>query len=759
MTALGAVLLLFAQAEKPRAKVLEGDRVPMAGYLVRLDGWPELLKLSDRHTHWGHSTEPPGSFGKIVPGSSAAAERADEYPTPHSRRTTYRLADGSRCVFTFSRLSPALWMDCRPRSFMAFQGAAPRYLAYPSVQGVSYLDRPGASVAGDQIKESWVLAWRGADSPKSLSFVPSFLHAAPNPLDREDYEKFVKPQPADAPWLVVFQTRPLKLALEADGLKAEFAGPAGTTCFLPLGGVRWYRGAETAAWAGKLPPEVAARCRTWNRYLKFFPEALDERVEVDGDAVHVHSTFRLSSVTDEWKTDGRRLVPVRPVTALALLSKLKPLSTSPSALVDLDYPTLTGAWAGFEDTFNHTVTFTGWKAYASVPPSRPPRLRDPRLAEKLEAHVRDMLEAGHLAPYESFQGTLQYSFWGNPGDLSSTLLAARRHVGAELQKGIDDYLRAESAKYPILKVGWTPPGEGVRREPHPVDLSVKDVVGRRRKEEPARIENLYGLWEHSAHFKDWGWMEKDWELVREIVRKSNERLDWEFGLARGGVHDLNLRVKGLVGYAELARQKREPRDLDEAAHLLTQALVNRFAFAKLSEHRFLSRQFHVPEGFDLPRFHARNAHKFNIFLPAYRKGADYRTAPQVGWVGPIDGHARESRYLSEIGNFWHDHAILAWADLTPPLARFLAETTMPELRNYLACIEEGLPTWYVTRAENLHAIGEDAYHSPYMSWPIFQAKAMIFREPAASLARYVDLPYGRGDLYFIQNIAAALEAD
>jgi hypothetical protein len=65
----------------------------------------------------------------------------------------------------------------------------------------------------------------------------------------------------------------------------------------------------------------------------------------------------------------------------------------------------------------------------------------------------------------------------------------------------------------------------------------------------------------------------------------------------------------------------------------------------------------------------------------------------------------------------------------------------------------------VTRAENAHATGEDAYFSPLMNWPVFQAKALIFREPAASLAKYVDIPYGRGDLYYLQNLVAALEAE
>ncbi len=732
-------------------------KASMAGYWVRWaadEPWPELMKLSDRHTHWGHKTEPPGSFGKIVAMGLGENLQAMGERAGFSERRFFRKDGEERFSFTMSRLSPALWVESQAARLVAFQGARPRHLAWAGEKGPAY----GSVVNGADLKESWILAWRGTDSPCSLSFVPSFLHAAPNPIDRADYEKHVKPRPADAPWLVVFQRRPSKVELAADGLAIEFPERTGRVAFLPLGGFRWNRGAETEAWAGNFPADVAARCSAWNRYLKEFPRHLKEEPRVEGDAVHVETRVTFDAIEDDWKTPGLRFAPLPPVTGLALLSGLGNLSAS-AKWVDLDYPTLTGAWGGFEGTDRYTVTFSGWRKYFEAPAPRPARKPDPRIRSKLEEHLKDMLEAGHLAPCESIQGTLQYSFWGNPGDLASTLLAARRHASPDLQKRIDAYLRDENAKYPILKYGWVPPREGARREGYPIDLDVKDIVGRRRKEEGARIENLYGLWERSAHFDDWGWLESQWDEVRRIVHARDDRLDWEIGFMKGGVHDLNLRIKGLAGYLQLARRRKDPEAEAEAARLVTQALVNRFAFAKLPGHLFASRQYHVPPEFDLPRFHARNAHKFNIFLPAYRKGADYRIAPQVGWVGAIDGTVLENRYLSEIGNFWHDHSVWTWADLTPPLAAFLAESAMPEQRNYMACIEEGLPTWWVTKAENLHAIGEDAWFSPYVSWPVFQAKALIFREPASTLARFVDLPYGRGDLYYLQNLAAVLDTE
>ena len=739
-----------------RAKVLAGDQVPMAGYFVRAgaNAWPELAKVSDRHTHWGHQRIGPASFGTIVPGPAELPVRARaEQRGGFARTLVYSLPDGQTCSFTFNVLSPALWMDSRASSFTAFAGTttAPRIMAYAGAGGIQLAHGTNAAVDGSAMAESWILVWRGTNSGYQNHFVPSFLHASPNQIDHEDYNNYVREQPADAPWLIVFQRRPSRITLQANGVLAEFPGASGTTAFLPIGGFRWYRGSDTARWAEQFPAEVAARCRAWSRYLKFMPTSMSEQYTVSGDVVQVRSSFQFTAVADDWNTQGVRLAPIPSVTSLALLSKLKNLSISPANTVDLDYPTLTGALMGIENADGYTLSFSGWRQYATVPEPRGTVTPNARIQQKLEDHLKDMLAAGHLAPYASMQGTLQYSFWGNPGDLASTLIAVRRHVGPDLQRRIDDYLKAENEKYPILRYGWLPPQEGARRESHPVDLSVPDVVGRRRNQEGPRIENLYGLWEYSRQYNDWGWMQDQWDVVRRIVDGLAANNDWEMGFRNGGVHDLNARIKGIVGYYQIARQKNDAA-ADEAAYLLAQALVNRFAFAKLSEYAFISGQYYVPEGFDLPRFHARNAHKFNVFLPAYRKGASYRSAPQVGYVSSTD------RYLSEIGNFWHDHSIWIFTDLTPPLAKFLKDTTWSELQNYLMCVEEGLPTWYVTKAENLHAIGEDAYHSPYMSWPIFMARAMIYDEPAATLAGYIDLPDGRGDLYYLQKLVATLEA-
>lgn len=67
------------------------------------------------------------------------------------------------------------------------------------------------------------------------------------------------------------------------------------------------------------------------------------------------------------------------------------------------------------------------------------------------------------------------------------------------------------------------------------------------------------------------------------------------------------------------------------------------------------------------------------------------------------------------------------------------------------------PYWFVTKFDQTY--GEGAYHPLYDYFGLFQAKARILGEPYETLTGYVDAPaFWRGDLFYIQNLVAALDA-
>jgi hypothetical protein len=101
--------------------------------------------------------------------------------------------------------------------------------------------------------------------------------------------------------------------------------------------------------------------------------------------------------------------------------------------------------------------------------------------------------------------------------------------------------------------------------------------------------------------------------------------------------------------------------------------------------------------------------------------------------------------------------------LTPDSANYLADTS-PASGNIRNKIVQALeeyeyvsPYWFVNRYEAtaVEAVVQHLYNSP----AIFQAKAWILDQPREELYKYLDVPaFERGDLFYIQNLVAALEA-
>ena len=67
------------------------------------------------------------------------------------------------------------------------------------------------------------------------------------------------------------------------------------------------------------------------------------------------------------------------------------------------------------------------------------------------------------------------------------------------------------------------------------------------------------------------------------------------------------------------------------------------------------------------------------------------------------------------------------------------------------------PYWFVVKAEE--SSGEGTFRPYHDRHGLFQAKAKILGAPRAELEKYLDVPAcPRGDLYYIENLCAALES-
>jgi hypothetical protein len=95
--------------------------------------------------------------------------------------------------------------------------------------------------------------------------------------------------------------------------------------------------------------------------------------------------------------------------------------------------------------------------------------------------------------------------------------------------------------------------------------------------------------------------------------------------------------------------------------------------------------------------------------------------------------------------------------LVPELGDYLHNNAYAKVQDALAEYEYIAPYWFVSRYE---AMMNEGTMSPLYNYPaMFQAKAYILKESRGELTKYLDVPaFERGDLFYIQNLVAAIEA-
>ena len=95
--------------------------------------------------------------------------------------------------------------------------------------------------------------------------------------------------------------------------------------------------------------------------------------------------------------------------------------------------------------------------------------------------------------------------------------------------------------------------------------------------------------------------------------------------------------------------------------------------------------------------------------------------------------------------------------MTPELGDYLNRNALATMQQAINEYEYIAPYWFVSRFESM---ANEGVMSPLWNYPaIFQAKAYVLKENRAELTKYLDAPaFERGDLFYIQNIVAALEA-
>ena len=100
-----------------------------------------------------------------------------------------------------------------------------------------------------------------------------------------------------------------------------------------------------------------------------------------------------------------------------------------------------------------------------------------------------------------------------------------------------------------------------------------------------------------------------------------------------------------------------------------------------------------------------------------------------------------------------------WRHLTPEVGRFCASYAGQTHKNMMdVCVDYHRPTWHMAWGVETMWRNECPFAFPTMSAEVFTAKALILREPAAKLISYLDIPWCKADLFYIQKLVLCIEA-
>jgi hypothetical protein len=106
----------------------------------------------------------------------------------------------------------------------------------------------------------------------------------------------------------------------------------------------------------------------------------------------------------------------------------------------------------------------------------------------------------------------------------------------------------------------------------------------------------------------------------------------------------------------------------------------------------------------------------------------------------------------------HRHKIALFRDLSPALIQYLKEKCPDAMHSVWRTFGELYPTWYLQGEERQVHYGENFVDPPDLALGGFKLAAWLGSTPGVPLATRLDLPFCRADLYYIEKLGIALDA-
>ncbi len=340
-------------------------------------------------------------------------------------------------------------------------------------------------------------------------------------------------------------------------------------------------------------------------------------------------------------------------------------------------------------------------------------LTESELTARLEDEIGKMIAAGHLRPGYYNPGQFvanlrQFStYYDNPGDTLYALSIAYPHLSAATQTQLAAYIQQEFDTYfdseMVATIGWS---DGAPRE---AMLFPPEVKADFANYPPNPISqgfgwrypphNFYAMWKYAEIFPVEALHTYNLAKGSLLVPVPDMITDDYF---EENIYVLNAYITGYIGFLEL-QELAGMSDTDSSLRTQVTNELNRLLTLRV-----------------------------NVFS---------KDSP---WVD----ERYHKKHLDISRNF-------IW--MAPELAGYLYQNVPHKVDAAVAEYNYIAPYWFVSRFES--SLGEDGMSSLYNYYALFQAKAYARGESQGELSKYIDVPaFARGDLYYIMNLVAALEA-
>jgi uncharacterized repeat protein (TIGR01451 family) len=282
---------------------------------------------------------------------------------------------------------------------------------------------------------------------------------------------------------------------------------------------------------------------------------------------------------------------------------------------------------------------------------------------------------------------------------------------------------------------------------------------------------LYALWTFANVTGDWTLIQSNWGFISTQFRNTFLNSSYchpvsgygycTFEEWRTGRLNVPAQIAAAQAVRDMAAHQGDTTLHNDAATFLATLLDARVSLADFVPHLYDIGELQPaplrtnPDGtisnYDL----MVNGPYNHDMIPYSAALRDRDTDPsQVNWW---DG----TTYRVDAGmDFMQYQALSGYFPLTYELTNRLRTSLLEKTRYYVKSYEVNSPWWWMADlAHHTTGSGEHLYHSPTLSWTMFQVKALVLQEDWVSLAHQLPEPVSfnyRYDLYRLDNLATLI---